>query len=190
MTRYALKPENSTLDVWTFKEGLLSKVAHDLQIAASGLEGEATVEQGKFSLKISIPVDKLAVKGSVHDGKTTPMSDKDHREIETTTKGSAVLDAAKFPKIVYSAEGKGDPLAGPLQADGTLALKGASKPVPVQLKVKNEGGKLSVAGEVTFKQTAFGIKPYSAMLGTLKVKDEVRISWSLSLVPAPVPAGV
>jgi polyisoprenoid-binding protein YceI len=33
-----------------------------------------------------------------------------------------------------------------------------------------------LTGEATVKQTAFGIKPYSALFGTLKVADEVRVA--------------
>ena len=32
-----------------------------------------------------------------------------------------------------------------------------------------------MTGKATVKQTAFGIKPYSALFGTLKVADDVRI---------------
>ena len=40
-----------------------------------------------------------------------------------------------------------------------------------------EDGKLRVRGGFTFKQTSFGIKPYSAGLGSIKVKDEVSFTF-------------
>jgi hypothetical protein len=43
----------------------------------------------------------------------------------------------------------------------------------VEFDLTSRDGRLT--GEATVKQTAFGIKPYSALFGTLKVADEVRI---------------
>jgi hypothetical protein len=34
-----------------------------------------------------------------------------------------------------------------------------------------------VSGGATVKQTDFGIKPYSALFGTLKVLDEVQVAF-------------
>ena len=42
-----------------------------------------------------------------------------------------------------------------------------------------------VDGHVRFLQSTWGVKPYSALFGTLRVKDEVRVTWSLALAPAP-----
>ncbi|MBI5796512.1 MAG: YceI family protein, partial [Planctomycetes bacterium] len=38
-----------------------------------------------------------------------------------------------------------------------------------------------IKGRVTLSQKDFGIKPYKALLGTLKVKNEVNIAFDLSL---------
>ena len=34
-----------------------------------------------------------------------------------------------------------------------------------------------MTGEVTLAQTRFGIKPYKAPLGVIKVKDELKVLW-------------
>lgn len=187
MTRYVLVADKSSLDIWTGKGGVLSAVCHDLQISAPGLEGKGTVEGGHFSLDLTVPVDKLQVRGACEGGKTKPMSPQDHRDIEANAKGPAVLDAARFPKIHYTAEGAGDPLSAtaPVEARGSLTIKGVTRPVPVQLRFKKGPQRLEVTGELRFKQTTFGMTPYTAMLGAMKVADEVRLTWSLALAPSP-----
>jgi hypothetical protein len=54
---------------------------------------------------------------------------------------------------------------------GTLSLHGRQKRVAGT--AVRTGGKLCL--ELTLHQPDFGIKPYSAMLGTLKVKPDVRL---------------
>ena len=58
---------------------------------------------------------------------------------------------------------------------GDLTLAGTTHPVEFGLDVAAEGG---IAGTVVVKQSDWGIKPYSALFGALKVKDEVEIELS------------
>jgi polyisoprenoid-binding protein YceI len=58
-----------------------------------------------------------------------------------------------------------------LAVTGELELGGRRGPVEFDL-TRGDG---RLHGEAVVKQTAFGIKPYSALFGTLKVADEVRI---------------
>jgi hypothetical protein len=181
MARYVLVPDASSLSVWTEKEGLLSPVAHDLEILATGITVVATLEGGRFSVKLAVPVAGLRVRGAVKRGVVSPLSAKDTAEVEKTMRGT-VLDAAKTPEIVYAAEGT---VGADLDVSGDLSLNGKTLPLPVSVHVSamadGTRDERRVEGVVRFKQTAFGVKPYSAMLGTLRVKDEVRVSWSLLL---------
>jgi polyisoprenoid-binding protein YceI len=59
--------------------------------------------------------------------------------------------------------------------EGTLTLTGVSRPVTVE--VRRDGERL--VAEVLVHQPAFGIRPYSAMLGALKVKADVLVRVSV-----------
>jgi polyisoprenoid-binding protein YceI len=72
------------------------------------------------------------------------------------------------------------PAGGGLHVDGELELNGRRAPVGFDLTVAD--GRLRGAATVT--QTAFGMKPYSALFGTLKVLDDVRVE-----VDAALPQG-
>ena len=65
------------------------------------------------------------------------------------------------------------PNGGPITVSGELELLGRSAPLSFELQA-DDGGHIS--GSATLKQSDHGIKPYSALFGTLKVLDEVVIA--------------
>ena len=62
---------------------------------------------------------------------------------------------------------------------GGLSVRGAARPerqagpVTFDLAIGDDG---RVTGSAKVKQTAFGMKPYSALFGALKVADEVTVA--------------
>jgi polyisoprenoid-binding protein YceI len=59
-----------------------------------------------------------------------------------------------------------------LAVTGELSMNRNSHPIDFELKVSPDG---QVSGRATLKQSDWGIKPYSGLFGTLKVKDEVEV---------------
>ena len=59
-----------------------------------------------------------------------------------------------------------------ISVQGELTLVGKAGPIAIDLTV-GDGGKLS--GSAVVKQTDWGITPYSALFGALKVADEVEV---------------
>jgi polyisoprenoid-binding protein YceI len=64
---------------------------------------------------------------------------------------------------------------------GTLTLAGQTRPVRLQVEQTAPG---HYRATTTVRQTDFGIKPYSAFLGSLKVADAVEIAVELDLSEA------
>jgi polyisoprenoid-binding protein YceI len=62
---------------------------------------------------------------------------------------------------------------GRITVQGDLTLVGTTRPIAVELTV-GDAGRLS--GSVTIKQTDWGISPYSALFGALKVADDVEVA--------------
>lgn len=180
MSRLRADAAASTLRLWTEKEGLLSKVAHDLCLEPS--EFEVRVERAGERLElieVELPVAALRVQGQVKDGQVVPLSSKDHQEIERNLAGPKVLDAGRYPQLSWRGSGT---LEGPrIRAEGELSLHGQRGSLPLTATWEEREGATWVSGEVRFAQTRFGVKPYRALMGALKVKDEVRVSWELRL---------
>lgn len=155
-----------TFQILTFKEGLLSKVAHDLRISAPRFEIE--VDGEKVSARVF--TRDLIIDGAMKKGAFSPktLSDKDKRDIKGNI-DKDVLKTAAHPEIRFEGTAS-DPSGSRFRVDGQLELVGRKGPLSVQ--VERSGGKLRAKAEII--QTRFGVKPYSAMLGTLKVKDRLE----------------
>ena len=81
------------------------------------------------------------------------------------------------------AEGTEGTRGTPFTVGGQLTIRDKARHLPLQVTIDADGDALQVRGEVRFLQSSFGIKPYSALLGALKIKDTVRVSWALRCVP-------
>lgn len=159
--------------VFTFKEGMLSAVAHDLRLRVGRFTIEVDEEAGPIEARFfadSLRVD-CAMKGGRED--FDALGDRNRRDIEANIVDD-VLHARKHPEIVFRStrvEGEGDERI----IEGTLALHGAQR--PLRATARREAGRWIT--EIELHQPDFGIKPYSAMLGALKVKATVRVRVSV-----------
>jgi hypothetical protein len=158
--------------VFTYKDGLLSAIAHDLKIKVSQFQiqiNEANQIEAKFltnSLRVVNPMQAGAENPSM-------LNASDKRKIEQTIIDE-VLHSARFSEIKFvstSVKATGDTY----QIEGQLTLHGQTK--SISFTTKREANRHSA--ELKISQPDFGMKPYSAMLGTLKIKPEVTIKVSV-----------
>ena len=152
-------------EVFTFKEGVLSAIAHDLRIRATRFEVET---DGASFVKATIDPASLRVvcarKGGVDDPRS--LSDADKRTIEGNIVNDVLgRDEIRFASTEVAEEGEG------FRVRGDLTLAGKTK--PIEFVTRREGARQ--VAEVTIHQPDFGIRPYRAMLGTLRVQADVRV---------------
>jgi polyisoprenoid-binding protein YceI len=62
---------------------------------------------------------------------------------------------------------------------GTLTLHGAAHPQQIDSQVNVMGDRLTANGRATVRQSDYGIKPVSIAGGTLKLKDEIELSFDI-----------
>jgi polyisoprenoid-binding protein YceI len=149
--------------VFTFKDGLLSAVAHDLKLRA----GSFTLEVDGETAKLVLEASSIAVVTPMKDGQENPGSVPKalYGEIEKNMK-TDVLDVKRYPRIGFVSTRISE-----REIVGQLTLHGQTREV--------KGTRSGDSAEFRLLQRDFGIKPFSAMLGSLKVKDEVRVMVSL-----------
>lgn len=153
--------------VYTFKEGLLSAVAHDLKIRVE----RCSVQVEPEHIVATFDTRSLKVVTAMRDGVPSsallsPMRAEIEKNIVTD-----VLDAARFPEARFETTA-----IGPTEVEGDLVLKGVKRHLRAAWR---RDGSARVA-EFTLDQRDFGIRPYSAMLGTLKLKPEVKVTVRLN----------
>lgn len=71
-----------------------------------------------------------------------------------------------------------------IQAEGTLEVAGASRPITLEAKAWRDASGLWLEGSKPLLMSQFGIKPPTMMMGTLRVADRVVVHFRLLLEPA------
>ncbi len=159
---------NAECFVFTFKEGLLSPIAHDLRIKIERF----TIEVGDSSVTASFDTSSLRVDTPMKDGKENPsaLNDADKAKIANQIR-EEVLHSAKHPEARFqsrSVERRGD---GGYDLVGDLTLHGVTRPLRASTQVAGGGQQL----DLTLHQPDFEIVPFRAMMGTLKIQADVKI---------------
>jgi polyisoprenoid-binding protein YceI len=161
--------------VFTHKEGLLSPVAHDLKLRVDRfeieIERDEASDQGSHSIRARFETTALRVVCAMKDGREAhgSLSAKDIADIEDNI-AKQVLDARRHPLIRFASTSVA-PSGSGFDIHGRLAIKACER--PVLLCARPRGDRL--VAELSLHQPDYGIKPFSAMLGTLRIKPDVMV---------------
>ena len=83
----------------------------------------------------------------------------------------------------------GAPDSYTLKTVGTLTIAGAEKTVSMDVTTKRlSDGSLRADGELQLLMTDYGVKPPTALLGTLRTNNEVKVKFELLVAPQTVTA--
>lgn len=183
--RHQLGMDSGRITLRTYRDGLVAQAGHDLTIEIARWSGELVIatDLAPASLTVTADLQSLVVRDGT--GGLKPLTDKDKREIAVTAR--KVLSADRFPEATFTATGF-QPADGGAQGEqsggvitGTLALAGRTGPLHLRV---SPAGSWRYQATTTVKQTDFGIKPYTAFLGTLKVRDAVDVQVEVDLSAA------
>jgi polyisoprenoid-binding protein YceI len=173
---HKLGPDAGTLLVKTGRRGAAAKAGHDLSIEVTAWS--ATIEAGVGSAETRLELTAEAGSFQVRQGSggIQSLGDEDKDNIRQTIndevlKGTAI--AFRSTSVLTSEDGRR------LSVNGELELFGRANPIAFELAVGPDG---RLRGGATVKQTDWGMKPYSALFGALKVADEVVVAID-ALVP-------
>jgi polyisoprenoid-binding protein YceI len=157
-----MRRAKGNIHVFTFKDGMLSAVAHDLRVRleqfAITLEGDAVL--GEFDLK------SLFLDGPVRDGvvHTEEYDAAKKADVEKAMHGD-ILHTDKHPKARFA--GKATPKGEGFTVSGDLELVGQK--APLAFEVSRVDG--TYRARVELVPSRWGIAQYKALLGTIKLKD-------------------
>jgi len=165
----------ASVEVFTFRKGLLARLGHDLCLSAERFAID--LDAGKVTAEVF--ASSLRVLGAMHDGKLdrSALSASDRADIERAIK-QEILRADRHPKLSFRGEASAIS-GGRFELRGELELQGKRVPqrVPVELR---EG---ALRAELELRPSSFGIEPYRALGGALKLEDRVKLQ---IVLPLPV----
>lgn len=188
---YNVNHAKSYLLVIVDKQGLMSFAGHAHAALATKWSFESAIDASNLkgsAVTITIPVASLVVDTAEARrlaGLDSGPSPADVRKIQETMLGPEVLDARSYPTIVFTSTSVGAG-ASELRVTGRFQMHGQTREITVPVRyTRNPDGSLDFSGEFQLKQTDFGMKPVSVGMGTVNVKNELRIRFAVTLLPAP-----
>lgn len=176
---YTIVAGESSFWVFVPKTGLLSGLAHDHEIGVKAFTGKIVVpESGASGGSLELDVDATSL--AVLDKKP---SEEDKKKIYNSMHNE-VLESAKHTKINFKSvsvadlkQTGGDSYS--LTLNGDLTLHGVTKRIALPVSLTINAQQLRAVGKYTLRQTDYGIKPYSAAGGTIKVKNDIVVNFNI-----------
>lgn len=173
---YVLGPDSGQLLIKTSRTGLGARAGHDLTIEVTRWQADVivdTVDVASSSASVDVDADSFAVRTGI--GGVKPLTNADRAEISKTIR-EQILHTGQHPAITFrSTHVAGTPES--FSINGDLTIAGTTQPVELRGRLTGD----RVDGSAAVVQSRWGIRPYTAFFGALKLADEVAIEFSMVL---------
>jgi YceI-like domain len=160
-----LGPDDGSVIVKTYREGLAAKAGHDLVIEVT--RWDATLDGNRVEL--TVDPRSLRVREGLRGVK--PLTDKDREEIHKN------IDEKVLHGQPISFSGIVNDQGGMLIVDGDLTIADTKRPMLVN--VGTADGRATAT--ISVRQREWKVAPYRGLMGALKVRDEVEVVLDLRL---------
>jgi len=162
-----LQPDKAECFVSVFKAGALSRIGHDVLLK---FETMALTLDDEGAMTAEFRVGSLVVVAALVDGRQQPhmLSPKDKRDIADNI--GKVLEPGRFATATFKSESS-EATDNGYRIRGALTLHGVTRTIDVR-GVRRDG---AIVATVVLRQPDYGLKPFKAFLGALKIKPEVSV---------------
>lgn len=183
MTDLVLDASRSRVRLQTFAEGLLARLAHDLELVCGDLSGLAlrAGEASTGTASIEAPLHGFVVAGVLgKDGRV------DEHGLSASEKSDAV---AKMHHDVFHAPHDGV-VRVEVQLDGPSARVRVTPPngnaveVVVHAEIRAVGGGVRASGSFEISLQALGSDVVKGPMNAFRVKDKVKVIFDVTFMPA------
>ncbi|MGI9288561.1 MAG: YceI family protein [Pseudomonadales bacterium] len=182
---FRIDAQLSELRILVYRGGELARFGHNHVVTSTDIQGFVLRAEDVLASRFDLflPADRLVVDDPLvraEEGAdfSSTVSDKDSDGTRANMLGDKVLDVAQFPflqlsgKLVAANESE-------LTLDVNVTIHGATKAVQTVANMRETSTNLTVEGAFNVRQTDFGIEPFSALLGRLRVEDEVTVKYRI-----------
>lgn len=177
---YRFGADTGRVLIRTYRTGLGSRAGHDLTIEVTAWQGTAQVGADAATSSVALRVDAESFEVREGRGGIKPLTDADRAEIRKTIR--ELLDITRYPAITFDSTALGG-APHDLSANGQLTIRDATHPITAHGSIKEASGEPRLRATAEVVQSQWGIKPYSAFFGALKLRDAVDIEVEATLVP-------
>jgi polyisoprenoid-binding protein YceI len=189
-TEYRVSGQESGLQILVYRGGPMAKLGHNHLIASHHLEGSVYVMEDPLRTRfdLSFPVSELTVdeaamraQAGADFATAVPQSARDGTRNNLLS--PALLDGANYPAIRLRALDVLEAGEG-YDVGVEISIKDQVQTVRVPVTLRREERTLLASGEFPLKQSALGLKPFTAAMGALAVVDEMTVRFQVVAVRA------
>jgi polyisoprenoid-binding protein YceI len=162
-------PDNASLSVKTGRTGAAAKAGHDLVLGVKTWQGTLEVGEDPARTTMELKADATSLRVQRGTGGMKALDDDDKANIHQTIDDEVLRRrdiVFRSTRVQPAADG------GALAVEGELTLNGETRAIAFDLHVAGDG---ALGATIRVTQTLWGLKPYSALFGTLKVLDDVEV---------------
>lgn len=171
---WTLDAADGELILRTGVTGPAARMGHRLTLAMTRWQATATWAGGEPSVaELSVQVDSLEVQRG--EGGVKALSGPEKSLVRSNALRS--LGADRFPEIRFVADAVEKTDNG-YRLTGALRIRGRSHERVIDLHTVDLGTSWRLSAASTVRQSDYGIKPYSMLMGAMQVVDEVTVSFA------------
>jgi polyisoprenoid-binding protein YceI len=157
--------------VFTFKDGLLARLAHDLRLTVE----KVAIKRSGDDVEARFDPASIVIDGAMVGGRCDPDAlDRDDRTKIAETLRDTILNVARHKTIEFRGELR-ERESGAIRVDGELELAGVRRPLGF-VAVRRDG---RLSASVILRPSEFGIPPYKALAGAIRLQDRVLVELDL-----------
>jgi len=165
---YELGPDDVTLSVQTARVGAAAKAGHDLLLHVTSWTAKLVLDGDPAKSSIELEAEATSLRVIEGTGGAFELGDDDIASIHQT-----IDDEVLMGKQISFRSTSAQAADGGIRFDGELTIVGTTKPASFELEIGDDG---ALSSKATLTQSEWGMKPYSALFGALKVADEVEVA--------------
>ncbi|BBY20479.1 polyisoprenoid-binding protein [Mycobacterium stomatepiae] len=171
---WTLDAADGELLLRTGVKGRAARMGHRLTIAMTRWRASVRwADTDPVAAELTVEVDSLGVLAS--QGGVKGLSGPEKALVRSNALNS--LGAARFPEIRFTADVIEETETG-YRLTGTLEIRGKQREHVIDLHTQDLGDSWRMSAESTVRQSDYGIKPYSLLVGSVQVADDVTLSFS------------
>ena len=171
---WTLTASDGELSIRTGVAGRAARMGHRLTIAMTRWEASvAWAGTEPVTAELTVDVDSFEVLRG--EGGVKALSGPEKALVKSNALKS--LDANRYPEIRFAADTIYK-TGGGYRLTGKLHIRGQSRKHVIDLRTEDLGGAWRMSVESRVRQTDYGVKPYSLLMGSVRVDDEVSVSFT------------
>ncbi len=184
--QFDIDSESSWLRVLVYRGGLLRGLGHNHVVSHTEITGTVTVGEDPLQSELvlefrvaNLEVDDPELRALAGSDFPPQISEKDNTGTRANKLGKKLLQAEQFPAIqIRSEQITGD--MPDIEVEANIVVRGTEFAVVFPARLELSSDSFIARGKLEITHAEMGLKPFKAMLGTLRVRDTLILNYEIS----------